>query len=120
MSAKREMALVFNELKFAPRNSKLVSAGELLDFHGLYEQDANGIHLFKRDGTLDAYLVTNNRQGHFAVSASVIDGGKRRYMHSTSSLTDAWLGLDKLSYSKSIEAVKGRRFEDVKQEAMAA
>lgn len=93
--------LEFNGLYF----TKLGNA--LADGHtGFYQMNGSkGIHLYKPDGKLEAYIVNNSRQGQFVVSAATTPQGNV-YMHSTSSLTERWLEIDKISLLRLVNLIE--------------
>lgn len=80
--------LQFNKLTFAPHGTELSDTD-----HGFYKRSEVGVHLYKRCGSLEAFIVNNPRQGKFIVSATDREGHPR-YLHSTSSLTERWLGME--------------------------
>lgn len=92
--------LTFNNLTFAPIGAKGATG-----HHGFYKRDAKGIHLYKQTGELEAYIVSNPQQGRFIVSARD-DNGRPRYMFSTSSLTEKWLGIKDLSMMQTDDLIE--------------
>lgn len=86
--------LQFMDLKFAP----LALDGVRVDgIHGYYKDSpGRGVTLYKLDRSPEAYIVSNPQQGRFIVSAFSPDGpgGAVRYMYSTSTLTERWLGIE--------------------------
>lgn len=93
--------LTFNNRRFAPLGSQPSD-----DAHGFYKLAAGrGVHLYKLNEELEAYIVDNARQGRFVVSASDRNGAPR-YMFSTSSLTERWLGIEGASISATVELIK--------------
>ncbi len=91
--------LTFNHLTFAPLGTKDGSG-----HHGFYKRGPRGIHLYKLTGELEAYIVNNPQQGRFIVSASD-DNGQPRYMFSTCSLTEKWLGIEDLSMMQTDDLI---------------
>lgn len=77
---------------------------------GFFRKTKRGWLLYEPNGELDAYLVDNNEQGQFAVSAS-LHGTRVRYCYSTCSLTEKWLGLVNMSRAEIADAIKAIRVE---------
>lgn len=91
----------FNGRCFAPLGSKLPAHAS-----GFYQHNAGrGVHLYARDGALTAYVVANPRQGRFLVSATMRQG-TAWYMHSTSSTTEQWLGIEGASCAAIAEMIE--------------
>lgn len=89
--------VTFNGLRFAMLGS--VAPPALADaYHGFYLASARGVHLYTRDEQVAAYVVANQQQGHFVVTAWRESGGRTRYMHSTCTTTESWLNLNGLGY----------------------
>jgi hypothetical protein len=95
----------FNGLAFAKLGAHEPSAlpGQ---YHGFYRAKPSGVHLYDREGTLQAFIVANPQQGYFAVTASTQPDGRPRYMHSTCDATERWLKLDTLRYSEQHDAAR--------------
>lgn len=97
----------FNGVKFAKNNKELVESL----FHaggtasGTYKHTARGTKLYKGNGELFAYVVHNDKQGYFVVSAS-LHNAKPFYMYGMNSLDAKYLGLDSLGYMAQYDAVK--------------
>lgn len=83
--------LSFNNLTFAP-----FGTGDSSGHHGFYKRGPRGIHLYRQNGALEAYIVNNPQQGRFIVSAHD-HSGQTVYMFSTCSLTEKWLGIENVS-----------------------
>lgn len=66
--------------------------------NGTYKVRKNGVLFLKPDGEPFAFLVAN-RGERFFVSCSRQEGGRIRYMFSTSSLDELRLGLAGLGYA---------------------
>ena len=97
--------VVFNGLFFA----KLGSVDPVaLDakYHGFYRAAPSGVHLYTRSAHLEAYVVANERQGYFPVTASVRDDGRTWYMQSMCDSTERWLNLDSLGYAAVHDAAR--------------
>ena len=101
---KMNSKMAFANKLYAPLNGQ-----EFADCNGFYKKMPNGILLYKLSGDLAAFIVTNDRQGYFPVTASM-QHGCPRYMHSTCSITDKWLGIDELGYMATHDAVKAIHF----------
>lgn len=100
--------LRFNDKLFAPLGGQ-VSA----DCIGFFKTNADrGVHLYQLNGELEAYMVSNPQQGHFIVSASM-QYDVPRYMHSTCSLTETWLGIENMGLTQEHDAVRERRLENI-------
>lgn len=101
--------IVFNGKTFYPRPGRghqdQVPASPPAGAHGFYRSNCSRTHLYGLDGQLSALVLHNARQGHFVVTASIAQG-KPRYMFSTCSLTERWLGLDELGYAAQNEMVR--------------
>lgn len=83
--------------------------------HGFYERNGDrGVRLYKTDDkkSLEAYIVSNAQQGHFVVSASMTQEGPR-YMFSTCSLTEKWLGIEDMGLMATDDAVRAIRYEEL-------
>lgn len=110
--------LNFNNKTFAP----LSSCDGQNPVDGYYKRSSlNGVHLYDLQRRLRAYVVCNLKQGYFVVTATEWQGGVR-YMHSTSSIEDVWLGLDKLGYMATHDAVKAlvEQMSNIQMDALAA
>lgn len=103
---------VFNDLRFAPL-PKCVDPMPSLEpeVHGWYQFEGRpikglvkGVRLYKPNGVIDAYLVANINQGFFVVTAHVFEG-QTRYMHSTCSTTEKWLGIEHMGMGAQREAI---------------
>lgn len=99
--------MVFNGLQFQPITSR--KGDVAIEAHGYYRSGPNGIHLYKPDGSLEAYIVNNPHQGRFVVSASSHQGVPR-YMHSTSTLTERWLNMAAMGPIAEDDAIKAIQF----------
>lgn len=96
--------LEFNGLKFSPLGKPPIP-----DSHGFYTVNpGQGAILYKPNGEPEAYLVNNQRQGHFAVTAHRTSGGIR-FMFSTTTSTEEWLKLDGVGYMASHDLVRSMR-----------
>jgi hypothetical protein len=93
--------LIFNDKKFAALGATLEQG--MLGFF-TKSPKSNNISLYKADGSLEACIVNNFKQGYFVISASVRNG-KPFYMHSTCSTTEKWLGIETLSMSDTYDAI---------------
>ena len=94
--AQQPQALIFNGLKFLP-----LGHPQMEGLHGFYDNlNDRGTHLYLPSGELDAYIVNNAHQGHFIVTAS-LRGGVPRYMFSTCSITEKWLGIESMGLGSS-------------------
>lgn len=99
--------LVYNQKRYAPLGSPLPK-----ECNGFYKKGPIGsgkIHLYTTDGEVGALLIDNQRQGTFVVTATKVQNGIR-YMYSTCSHTEKWLGIDTLGYMESHDAIKGIQF----------
>jgi hypothetical protein len=99
--------LVFNGKKYAKNNNELVSSL----FHpcgtcnGLYKTSSNGTHLYRPTGELFAYIVHNDKQGYFVVTAHM-DNGKKRYMFALCSVDEKYLGLSGIGKCETEQIIK--------------
>ena len=104
------MTILFNGLVFVKSKKDLINTlfnpiqGKTA--HGLYEKTSSGYKLYKPDGSLEAFIVDNNKQGRFIVSA-YYDGTAERFMFGTATLTEEWLGIADLSCSEVYERIEG-------------
>lgn len=113
--AQQPQALILNGLKFLPLGHPLVEG-----FHGFYANlNENGTHLYKPSGELGAYIVNNAHQGQFIVTAS-LHSGVPRYMFSTCSLTEKWLGIESMGLCDLYDAIRAMRYEPVETESPQA
>lgn len=101
------MTLVFNEKKYAELDCK-----NLGDCNGFFSTSSNGVKLFKPTGELEAFIVNNERQGYFAVTAGTDSRGVPFYMFSTNSLTEKWLGIEGMGMCQEMDTIKAIRFVD--------
>lgn len=99
--------LVFNGMKYAKNDKEftesLFQSGGTCN--GFYKKMRNGIRLLDMQGNIRAFIVNNKYNEQFVVSASQTDNGIR-YMFSTTTQDEKWLGIDKLGYRDTIEACK--------------
>lgn len=101
--------LEFNGARFA---HKTKSNGVLPEgFLGFYLPRSNGYLLYKADASLEAFIVSSEKQGFFVVSAMDTDEGPR-YSYGLCSLTSNWLGLTELTFSGKNEAAKAATVRD--------
>lgn len=98
----------FNGLQFTQVKKPLASGHA-----GFFKKTKRGWLLYEPNGELDAYLVDNDEQGQFAVSAR-LHGTRVRYCFSTCSLTEKWLGLADMSLAAIADAIKAIRVERAK------
>jgi len=98
--------LEFNGLKFSKMGHMLA------DGHtGFYKLNASkGVHLYKPNGELEAYIVNNSKQGQFVVSATSTPNGNR-YMQSTCSLTERWLKIEGISLLNEVALIEEMKLE---------
>jgi len=102
--------LTFNGLRFLELSS--TADHKSARAHGFYRASENGIHLYKLDKTLEAYAVRNTCQGYFVVTASSQGDGAVRYMFSTCSSTEKWLGIEDMKLGDLADLVRGVRIEE--------
>jgi hypothetical protein len=99
--------IVFNGMKFAKNQTELVNSlfntGGTCS--GLYRKTKNGTKLYKGNGELFAYIVHNDKQGYFVVSACEHDG-KARYMFGLCSLDEQYLGLSGKGMAETKELIE--------------
>lgn len=107
--------LTFNSQHFAERRVPN-DHGEIGHVRGMYRRTPNGVELYRLDGTLEAFVVDNQRQGQFVVSAGMRNG-MPFYMRSTSSLTQTWLGLDSMGMADTAAAIRQMVFADAENTA---
>lgn len=87
--------LTFNGKSFAHLSSTPATG-----CHGFFKVlPAGNVALYKPDGKLEAAIINNKRQGRFVVTAGTDSSGRDFFMHSTSSLTEKWLGIEDMSLS---------------------
>jgi hypothetical protein len=108
--------LLFNERYFAKLNRKLDASGG----HGFFKTITNGVQLHDLSGKLRAFIVANDRQGHFVVTASTDGTGRAFYMHSTCSTEEKWLGIECMGLSQLEQTIKGMRYCDGLKEISSA
>lgn len=88
----------FNNLKFAKNNNEILNSLFSPDgtCAGTYKRNHKGTHLYNLQGELFAYMVHNDRQGYFVVSA-VNAAGVNRYMFSTCTIDEKYLHIENMS-----------------------
>lgn len=80
--------------------------------HGFFKElPAGNVALYKPEGKLEAAIINNKRQGRFVVTAGTDSSGRDFFMHSTSSLTDKWLGIEDMSLSDLDAAIGNMRLD---------
>jgi hypothetical protein len=108
-TATSNQPIAFNGRTFLPRPGRghqdPVAELAPADAHGFYRSTPLRTHLYGRDGQLQALVLHNPRQGHFVVAAS-IQLGKPRYMYSTCTATEVWLGMRELTFSAAGDVVR--------------
>lgn len=96
-----------------------IKSKDIENCHGFFKKSLNGnVSLFKPDRSLEAMVVNNPRQGRFVVSASTGTDGRflARYMYSTSTLTENWLGINGMELGNQSDAIKAMRYFDTEDE----
>lgn len=101
--------LTFNSLRFLELSSK--ADHQAARAHGFYRANENGAHLYKLNGELEAYVVRNPRQGYFVVTAWRHEG-RVRYLFSTCSTTEEWLGIEGMKLLALDAMVKAMTIEE--------
>ena len=93
--------LIFNGRKFAKNESELVNPlfNKGGTASGIYKTTKNKTLLYKPNGDLFACIIHNDKQGYFAVSASV-QFGKPFYMYAMCEPDEKFLGLDSIPYGQ--------------------
>lgn len=71
--------------------------------YGYYKKHKGGVLLMNMQKEPFAFIVNNKHNEQFFVSCRKTESGKIRYMFSTSSADDKFLGLDSLGYIAGIE-----------------
>ena len=85
--------LIFNNKKYAKNDKEFInSVFSDQTCVGYYKKQRNGTQIFNMQRQLIAYIVANDKQGYFVVSAT-IDNNKPLYMFGLSSYTAEFLGL---------------------------
>ena len=85
--------LIFNGKKYAKNDKEFTdSVFTNQTCVGYYKKQRNGTQIFDMQRQLIAYIVANDKQGYFVVSAT-IDNNNPRYMFGLSSYTADFLGL---------------------------
>lgn len=99
--------LIFNGKKYAKNDAEFMESLFHRDStcNGYYKRLKRGIQIFNMQRLLIAFVVSNDKQGHFTVSASIHDG-KPVYMYGLNDETKKYLGLDALTYSEQRDAAK--------------
>lgn len=111
--------LSFNRSIFASLGS-MAPAALPAQFAGYFVTQSNGYKLFNRAGELAAFIVNCRRQGQFIVTAFRSPGQAERYMHSTTSLTERWLGIESLRCLAIRDLIDAIRVEALSEEACTA
>lgn len=99
--------LIFNGKAYADLKGGTLGTG-----NGFFVRQSNGVRLYKADRKLEAFIVSDDRQGYFVVSASANCEGVPRFMFSTCSLTEEWLGIEDMGLSQTHDLVKAMRYVD--------
>lgn len=98
--------LIFNGKKFAKTKSEFV--GSLFEggstCAGYYKRTKTGIQFFDHQHNLRAFAVVRGASERFIVSAGSTDNGPR-YMFSTDSLTEKWLGIEGFTFAGERSAI---------------
>lgn len=96
--------ILFNGVKFASSDKEFVNSlfDESGTCCGYYKKLKRGIKLLDHNKQIFAFIVNNGYGERFIVSATNTDKGIR-YIHSTDSITDKLLGLDKIGYKQKIQ-----------------
>ena len=102
--------LIFNGLRFLPL-PPTKTVGDV-DAHGYFTANAKGVHLYRLDLSLEAFLVRNPLQGYFVVTATLGASGTR-YMFSMCEATEAWLGLQDLPLTAEEQLVRDAVVQDL-------
>jgi len=109
--------LTINGMKFAKNDNEFINSlfesGGTCD--GYYKRMVRGIRLFDMQNKLRVFVVDNKHNEQFFVTATMQDNKSIRYMNSTSTQDDKWLGLDNLGYTATIDLAKAT----IKQTAKA-
>lgn len=99
--------LAYNNLHFAPMGCEETSG-----CHGYYDRITNGnFRLYGLDCSLRALIISNAVQGHFVVTA-YRHGNEVRYMHSTCSSEEKWLGIESTGYAEQHDLAKAVHLVD--------
>jgi hypothetical protein len=98
--------MTFNGKTFVNIKAKEVGA-----CHGFYSRKKNGVSLFKPTRDLEAFIVDNDKQGHFVVTAGN-RSGKPFYMFSTCTLTEKWLGIEGMGMQQTRDCIKAIKYAD--------
>lgn len=94
------------ELNFNGKRFAHLSSGKLRDCLGYFKElTAGNMALYTSEGKLEAAIINNSRQGRFVVSAGTDSKGKDFFMHSTSSLTEKWLGIEDMKMAELSEVI---------------
>ena len=96
--------IIWNCFKCASNDKEFVNSLFDKDVTGYvyYKKLKRGIRLLDHNKKIFAFIVNNGYGERFIVSTHDTDQGIRD-MHSTDSITDKLLGLDKIGYSQKIE-----------------
>lgn len=96
----------FNGKKYAKNDREFTES--LFDAsgtcNGFYKRIKNGIQLFDMQRNLAAFIVDRPSE-KFVVTAHKVEG-RARYMFSTCSLTEKWLGIESMSGQAQFDAIK--------------
>ena len=89
--------LVFNGKKYAKNDKEFTSSlftSQTCNGYYKTKKNGSGTTIYNMQKEIVAFIVHNNRQGYFVVSATKHNDGKTYYMYGLSSLDEVFLGLD--------------------------
>ena len=97
----------FNDKTYARNDAEFVAslfqAGNTCN--GYYKRTANGIRLYTMQKQLAAFIVINRYNERFVVTASMFNG-RPRYMYSTCTHTEQWLGIENMGLAQIDQAIR--------------
>ena len=97
--------ITINGIKFAKNGKEFVNSLFESDGTccGYYKRMERGVGLYDMQRNLRVFVVDNKHNEQFFVTATMQGNRRIRYMCSTSTQDDKWLGLDKLGYRETSE-----------------
>lgn len=101
--------LIFNGKKYAKNDKEFVNSlftSQTCSGYYKTQRNGSGTTIYNMQKEVIAFIVHNNRQGYFVVSATKHTDGKTYYMFGLSSLDKAFLGLTGKTVSEEEDAIK--------------
>jgi len=104
--------LTFNGKKYAKNDKEFTNSlftNQTCNGYYKTKRDGSGTTIYNMQKQIIAFIVHNDKQGYFVVSATKHADGKTYYMHGLSSLDEVFLGLDGKTGLEEEEIIKQRQ-----------